>query len=144
MPCTIQVCTNSHRPAFCWKWTQRSVLWLLLLLLLLDATIHSRHSVTWHLMRQYTLGIQLLNTWCGNTLYAFSYVTLDATIHSRHSATWHLMRQYTLGIQLLDSRLLNLVQCGCVVCQVTPKIFGKKIYVLIFIPILCFFEKLAK
>ena len=23
MPCTIQVCTNSRRPAFCWKWTQR-------------------------------------------------------------------------------------------------------------------------
>ena len=35
MPCTIQVCTNSRRPAFCWKWTQRSVLLLLLLLLLL-------------------------------------------------------------------------------------------------------------
>ena len=35
MPCRIQVYTNSHRPAFCWKWTQRSVLWLLLLLLLL-------------------------------------------------------------------------------------------------------------
>ena len=34
MPCTIQVCTNSHRPAFCWKWTQRSVLRLLRLLLL--------------------------------------------------------------------------------------------------------------
>ena len=34
MPCTIQVCTNSHRSAFCWKWTQRSVLRLLLLLLL--------------------------------------------------------------------------------------------------------------
>ena len=32
MPCTIQVCTNSRRPAFCWKWTQRSVLLLLLLL----------------------------------------------------------------------------------------------------------------
>ena len=30
MPCTIQVCTNSSRPAFCWKWTQRSVLLLLL------------------------------------------------------------------------------------------------------------------
>ena len=30
MPCTIQVCTNSRRPAFCWKWTQRSVLLLLL------------------------------------------------------------------------------------------------------------------
>ena len=27
-----QVCTNSRRPAFCWKWTQRSVLLLLLLL----------------------------------------------------------------------------------------------------------------
>ena len=33
MPCTIQVCTNSCRLAFCWKWTQRSVLLLLLLLL---------------------------------------------------------------------------------------------------------------
>ena len=33
--CTIEVCTNSRRPAFCWKWTQRSVLLLLLLLLLL-------------------------------------------------------------------------------------------------------------
>ena len=30
MPCTIQVCANSRRPAFCWKWTQRSVLLLLL------------------------------------------------------------------------------------------------------------------
>ena len=28
MPCTIQVCTNSRRPAICWKWTQRSVLLL--------------------------------------------------------------------------------------------------------------------
>ena len=27
----IQVCTNSRWPAFCWKWTQRSVLLLLLL-----------------------------------------------------------------------------------------------------------------
>ena len=35
MPYTIQVCTNSRRPAFCWKWTQRSVLLLLPLLLLL-------------------------------------------------------------------------------------------------------------
>ena len=35
MPCTIQVCTNSRRPAFCWKWTQRSVLLPLLLLVLL-------------------------------------------------------------------------------------------------------------
>ena len=35
MPYTIQVSTNSHRPAFCWKWTQRSVLLLLRLLLLL-------------------------------------------------------------------------------------------------------------
>ena len=26
MPCTIQVCTNSRRPEFCWKLTQRSVL----------------------------------------------------------------------------------------------------------------------
>ena len=28
----IQVCTNSRRPAFCWKWTQQSVLLLLRLL----------------------------------------------------------------------------------------------------------------
>ena len=32
MPYTIQVCTNSRRPAFCWKWTQRCVLLLLRLL----------------------------------------------------------------------------------------------------------------
>ena len=32
--CTFQVCTNSRRPAFCWKCTQQSVLLLLLLLLL--------------------------------------------------------------------------------------------------------------
>ena len=31
MPCTMQVFTNSRRPAFCWKWTKRSVLLLLLL-----------------------------------------------------------------------------------------------------------------
>ena len=31
MSCTIKVCTNSRRPAFSWKWTQRSVLLLLLL-----------------------------------------------------------------------------------------------------------------
>ena len=37
MPCTIQVCTNSRRPAFCRKWTQRSVLRRLLLLLLIRA-----------------------------------------------------------------------------------------------------------
>ena len=30
MPCTIQVCTNSRRPAFSQKWTQRCVLRLLL------------------------------------------------------------------------------------------------------------------
>ena len=29
MLCIIQMCTNSRRPAFCWKWTQRSVLLLL-------------------------------------------------------------------------------------------------------------------
>ena len=54
MPCTIQVCTNSRRPAFCWKWTQRSVLLLLLLLLtvwkimhILDAKIlHYEHFFT--------------------------------------------------------------------------------------------------
>ena len=44
--CLIQVCTNSHRPAFCWKLTQRSVIRLLLLvllLLLLLLLLHSRH-----------------------------------------------------------------------------------------------------
>ena len=46
MPCTIQVCTNSHRPAFCWKWTQWSVLRLLLLLLLLSRPQTMR--ITWH------------------------------------------------------------------------------------------------
>ena len=32
MPFTIQVCTNSRSPALCWKWSQRCVLLLLLLL----------------------------------------------------------------------------------------------------------------
>ena len=32
MPCTIQLCINSRRPVFCWKWAQWSVLLLLLLL----------------------------------------------------------------------------------------------------------------
>ena len=45
MPCTIQVCTNSHRPAFCWKWTQRSVLRLLLLLLLLLLLSEINHNI---------------------------------------------------------------------------------------------------
>ena len=35
MPCIIQVCTNSRKPAFCWKRTQRTVLLLLLPLLLM-------------------------------------------------------------------------------------------------------------
>ena len=34
MPCTIQMCTNSRRPAFCWKWPQRSVLLLLLIIII--------------------------------------------------------------------------------------------------------------
>ena len=46
MPCTIQVCTNSRRPAFCWKWTQRSVLLLLLIIIIIrrgrDESEHSR------------------------------------------------------------------------------------------------------
>ena len=41
MPCTIQVCTNSRRPAFCWKWTHLSVIILLLLLLLYTTTTTS-------------------------------------------------------------------------------------------------------
>ena len=45
MPCTIQVCTNSRRPAFCWKWTQRSVLLLLLLLLQLHVHAYARPGV---------------------------------------------------------------------------------------------------
>ena len=45
MPCTIQVCTNSRRPAFCWKQTQRSVLLLCLLLLLLLFQACDRHSI---------------------------------------------------------------------------------------------------
>ena len=47
MPCTMQVCTNSRRPAFCWKWTQLSVL-LLLLLLLLPLLLHPCNTLMLH------------------------------------------------------------------------------------------------
>ena len=76
MPCTIQVCTNSHRPAFCWKWTQRSVLWRLLLLLLL--LLH------WVLpLLHYTQHIEFCH--CSTTLN-----TLNSATASRHSTHWVL------------------------------------------------------
>ena len=38
MPCIIQGLTNSRRPAFCWKWTQRSVLLQILIIIRAGST----------------------------------------------------------------------------------------------------------
>ena len=63
MQCTIQVRTNSRRPVFCWKWTQRSVL-LLLLLVNGSKLFHACHRVVcWVLLCSSGIRVRYKSWW---------------------------------------------------------------------------------
>ena len=127
MPCTIQVCTNSRRPAFCWKWTQRSVLRLLLLLLLLLSKSGVRF---FHVMRLLVSeGLKMMCTRLSRNVQdesmnnelqhsKFFYKFYKIARNNNHSIAkkcglWPVMRPNVIGVPVVVGvTLLTRVDCS--------------------------------